>query len=529
MPTNELATAIEAADHADVRVLVVEDSPDHQALMRRRLATSGWIVLTASNASDALAQVEQDQVDLVLLDYRLPGDTGLEVLRTIHARPDAPSVVMVTGAGSTDVAVSAMREGAIDYLAKDHGYLDQLPDVVARAWRHHDLQRRAAELQRLALLVSGETERGGLFHEIVSGALRLLRGGSAALLIAEPSSLVPVTILGDPPEDPRSVVDAHALRSAAAGEQRPRVDQGRLIVPLPRDAGPSVGLLVLWGDGRHYTDDDIQLARVFAAFAGMAIRNLQRRELERNLVAELEQTVAARRDFIASVSHELRTPLTCIEGFASTLHDHWQALGDDVVIDLLGRLRRNSVDLHHLVDDLIDLSSLDRGERFPVDLAAFPLDERIQEAVVDATEVLMGREVTVDIPGIDVVADLTLVRRILANLVSNAVKFSPVASPIDIRGRVDGDVVRIEVQDHGIGLEPRVAARVFDPFFRAQQSVANAVRGSGIGLALVREYVRTMGGQVGVHSIADEGSTFWFTLPIAVASADVSPPEPARP
>jgi FixJ family two-component response regulator len=82
---------------------------------------------------------------------------------------------MVTGAGSTEVAVDAMRAGAINYVAKDHGYVRALPEVVERAWRNHDLSARATEVQRLALLVTSATDRDALFHEIVTGAARLLR------------------------------------------------------------------------------------------------------------------------------------------------------------------------------------------------------------------------------------------------------------------------------------------------------------------------------------------------------------------
>jgi two-component system, OmpR family, phosphate regulon sensor histidine kinase PhoR len=102
------------------------------------------------------------------------------------------------------------------------------------------------------------------------------------------------------------------------------------------------------------------------------------------------------------------------------------------------------------------------------------------------------------------------------------VKFSEVDTRIEIAARADDGQVHVSVTDHGIGLPAWEASRVFDPFFRARSSVANAVRGSGIGLALVREYVKTMGGDVTLDSTPGEGSTFTFTVPLASSAVDPS-------
>lgn len=495
-----------------IHVLVVEDSLDHQTLMRRRLEQAGMRVAVASDAEEALASI--DEVDLVLLDYRLPGDTGLELLEQINDRRRPPSVIMVTGAGSTDVAVEAMRRGAIDYVAKDRGYLDDLPEVVHRAWRHHDLTQRASELQRLALLVSSARDRDALFDEIVSGARRLLRARTCALLLEEHGQLSAATVLGDEPDDLAEL--QHREVSSLDPDDGPVSEGERLLVPLPRDGGVPLGVLAVWSDGGDGHDvEELQLARAFASFVGIALRNLRQRELEQALVSELQQTVDARRDFIASVSHELRTPLTCILGFVDTLDHAWGQMQAEARLDMLKRIGRNAVDLKVLVDELIDLAALDRGRSFKIELETLQMHEQARRSIDDAAEILGDREVLLELDEVSARADESLVRRTMTNLLTNAVKFSDEGSPLRVGVTTDGDAVRVEVEDHGIGMEPQQAARVFDPFFRANPSVANAVRGSGIGLALVKEYVRTMGGRVGVQSEPGVGSTFWFTLPRA--------------
>jgi DNA-binding response OmpR family regulator len=236
--------SLQDAVRSRIRLLVVDDSMDHRALISRRLTSAGMQVRTAGTAQEALDQV--DEVDLVLLDYRLPGVEGLDLLRLIRDRPAAPSVIMVTGAGSTEVAVDAMRAGAINYVSKDSGYVEALPEVVERAWRHHDLDARATELQRLALLVTSAADRDQLFHEIMDGATRLLRAQSCALLIEEEGRLRAVAGLGpDREELSRMIVISLVDEEEASPE--PRVVDGHLFVPLPNETGEPMGLLALTG------------------------------------------------------------------------------------------------------------------------------------------------------------------------------------------------------------------------------------------------------------------------------------------
>jgi signal transduction histidine kinase/FixJ family two-component response regulator len=494
-----------------IRLLVVDDSLDHRALISRRLETAGMQVRTAASALETLEQL--DDVDLVLLDYRLPDVEGLELLRLIRDRRNPPSVIMVTGAGSTEVAVEAMRAGAINYVSKDHGYVETLPEVVERAWRHHDLDARATELHRLALLVTSATDRDQLFHEIMDGATRLLHAQSCALLVEEDGRLRAVAGLGPDRDELSSMIVISLVEEEASLE--PRVVDGHLLVPLPSGTGEPVGLLALMGPSATFDAEDLELSKAFASFAGIALRKLRQFELERVLVTELQQTLDARRDFVASISHELRTPLTAISGFTQTLQMHWEQLDEPQQRRLLERVDRNADELRALVDELLDLARLERGRVERLQLEHLDIAVESLRVVDQLGHVLEHRDVRVEVPHLLVLADASLLRRTLGNLLSNAVKFSDVGTAIEVRARPAGEYVEVEVADHGVGLPPWEVSRVFDPFFRARSSVANAVRGTGIGLALVREYVRSMDGEVSLTSEPGAGSVFGFTLPAA--------------
>lgn len=481
--------------------------------MGRRLREAGIRVRTAATGREALASL--DDIDIVLLDYRLPDMTGIETLAAIR-KIGGPSVLMVTGMGSETTVVEAMRAGAIDYVVKDGSYLSKLPGVVERAYRHHDLDRRARELQRLTLLVSSASQREVVLTEIVDGAQRLLRADSCRLcLTGGEGRLQWEAACGETHHDLDLLLqEAFAVvRRGVEPEIESPVD--RLLLPIPSaDSGLLGVLAVLTLDEREYFPEELELARTFASFAGIAVAKIHQLEMERSLVDQLQQTLDLRRQLVVSLSHELRTPLTCVMGFATALQQSWDALDEHARKDLIGRIERNADDLHDLVERLLDFAGVEGGR-----LVALPqklvVAEEVRGAVDDVATMLEGRTLVVDVEDdVAVNADPHFLRRTLWNLLSNAAKYGDPRGVVEVRARRDGEVVRIEVADNGAGMSPEEAARVFEPFWRAEATRISQ-RGTGIGLALTREYVRLMDGDVGVESEPGRGSTFFFTLPAA--------------
>lgn len=492
-----------------VSVLVVDDDEVACYLINKALVPLGHRVQCAGTGRDALELLEG--VDLVLLDYSLPDMNGTEVLAAVKERR-GPSVVMVTGTGSESVAVDALRLGAVDYVVKDENYVANLPQVIERARRNHDLARRADELQRLALLVHSAVDRGDVYAEIVNGAKTLLRTDSAALFVVNAAGTVEL-LAGDAIGSATMAARVARLLALRAAKQRSHVDGGSLIVPLPTGDGERLGALVVWDDeAREYVEEEVALAEAFAAFGGTALANSARLELERSLVAQLQQTLDLRRSLVMSLSHELRTPLTCVVGFAETLIGNWDRLDERARYDCVVAIRENATELGALVEHLLDFGSLETG-RLVATMGTVDLQVEVDAALRVLAPVLAERTVTADIEPVKVVADPVLLRRTLSHLLTNAAKYAGPGVPVSVRATVDGKVVRVEVADEGRGMTAAEAARVFEPFWRSTGAQLDATRGSGIGLALVREYVRLMGGDVSVRSSPGAGATFAFTLP----------------
>ena len=398
-----------------ISVLLVEDNPDHGHLIERRLRDEGVDVRRASTGREALASLTG--MDLVLLDYRLPDMTGLEMLQEIR-RVGGPSVVMVTGMGSEEVAVEAMRAGAIDYVVKDPTYLRMLPEVVERAWRLHDLSLRSKQLQRLALLVNSAQDRESIFSEIVRGARALLGAVMCALLLSEDEGLQVVAQDGsDASMDPALIERATKVSESHITD----VDGGTLLLPLSRD-GEALGVLAIDSGDRMFVREELDLADTFVSFAVLALSNLRRRELEERLIEELQQTLELRRDFVNSISHELRTPLACISGFASTILTHWGKLDNETVYSSVEKIQHHGSDLTDLVEKLLDFSFIEQG-RFVSDVIPMDLKAQIETSVADLSPLLATRPVDLDVEEQHVLADPNLLHRVISNLISNAEGF----------------------------------------------------------------------------------------------------------
>ncbi|HEY4725343.1 MAG TPA: ATP-binding protein, partial [Actinomycetota bacterium] len=235
------------------------------------------------------------------------------------------------------------------------------------------------------------------------------------------------------------------------------------------------------------------------------------------------------RRFVADASHELRTPLTTIRGFAELYRQG--AARDPAELDrLMRRIEDQAARMGLLVEDLLLLARLDTErplDRQPVDLLALAA-----EAVNDARAVAPDRRIELVLGGDDgadqaaalvVLGDEQRLRQVLANLVNNALTHTPAGSPIEVRvgtSTLDGRPgVAVEVVDHGPGLAPEQAERVFERFYRADPARSPADGGSGLGLSIVAALVAVHGGTVAVDSVPGRGARFRVVLPLAPDAA----------
>jgi signal transduction histidine kinase len=218
-------------------------------------------------------------------------------------------------------------------------------------------------------------------------------------------------------------------------------------------------------------------------------------------------------EFIAVISHELRTPLTSVYGSAVTLEE--RSMDDETRGRLIGIIRRESARLTKLVDNVLWASRLDaqRTNRHeePCDGAGL-----VREVAATAAEIApdnISVVVTTDVALPRITADPEELRRVLANLVDNAVKYSPEGGTIEVAARASDGVVRFSVTDEGIGIPEEERDRVFERFVRLDPQMRRGISGTGLGLHICQELAQQMGGRLWITGNAGRGSTFVFELP----------------
>jgi PAS domain S-box-containing protein len=238
-------------------------------------------------------------------------------------------------------------------------------------------------------------------------------------------------------------------------------------------------------------------------------------EQERAANDRLRQLDAMKDELVALVSHELRTPLTSIAGYVELLLD-----GDGGPLSIeqsryLAIVERNARRLERLVGDLLFMARYQAG-RFEIERAPVDLAELARDCVETALPAARANDVELVCHAdgeIVIQADHVRIAELLDNLVSNALKFTPVGGRIDVDVRDDGATVVLDVTDTGMGIPPELQERLFERFFRTPEAAKQAIQGTGLGLAISRAIVEAHGGAIAVTSSEGRGTTFRVTLP----------------
>jgi PAS domain S-box-containing protein len=253
------------------------------------------------------------------------------------------------------------------------------------------------------------------------------------------------------------------------------------------------------------------------------IRDLtERKRLEANqsrLLRESEEANQAKSQFLATMSHELRTPLNAISGYTDLLKMGLRGPVNEAQIEDLERINRSQTHLLGIINDILQFAKLESGQleikvdSFPVE-AALDVSEELVRPQLETKEISYTRLRGDNL--VQVLADRDRCQQIILNLLSNALKFTPVRGSISVSWRAENDQVLIDVSDTGIGIATDQFERIFDPFVQVRSGPTRTSEGVGLGLAISRDMARQMGGDVSVTSELGKGSTFTLTLPRAL-------------
>ncbi len=477
------------------RILVVDDEYGVRSGIRQILEIEGYEVEEAATGEEALTLLRSSDYDVGLLDYRLPDMDGLTIQQAIKSEGMQLMTCMITAYANIDTAIAATREG-VDFFLPKPFLPDDLLGVVETLVRHKRARDEAERLRveheaGLLALAEEKTQTHSLVSSLRDAVMVVNRDGDVVL-----ANRAMTVLLGLPEEE--------ALRRSAVEllQEGPLSSLSEALAAPQKDR--TVGQLAI-GDETYMTS-----IVTFRAEDGTALGRI----LTLSDISQVRRLAMEKERFIRTMVHEMKSPLGAVRAMIEVATD--KSLGEDLD-SYLPMLRRAEDRIDSLVQLIGDLLSLSRSEQ--------PQTEPRLQDVASAVDAVLGleadrlaaRDITVrtdlepELPPVLLPdGDLELV---LSNLVGNAVKYNRDGGSVTVTALRDGEWVRIDVKDTGIGISSENLDRVLTEFFREKRPQTRGLEGSGLGLTIAKRLVERAGGRLDVASEEGVGSTFSVSLP----------------
>ena len=530
-------------------ILVVDDDVHFLEVVQHILRKKGYDVETAASAGEAIAKSKECFYNAVILDISLPDSKGTELLPVlVEMHPDIIAV-MLTGHSSVQSAVQSLNRGAFSYLEKP---LDpqHLLSVIARGLEKQRLvlenRRLLSELEQknreigILLSVSQAVSQSLDQQHIIDSALEKITEtmdvAASYVYLLENNQLVLKGHYGLDPQVVKAMRIAQvngnimwqAFKSAqltvlensiAANEPNlaPLAKVGfQSHIAIPLEAlGTKIGVMgCSTRSVRYFSSKEIELFAAIGRDISIAVRNAQLYE-EASSAKALRELDALRTELLANVSHELCTPLTVIKGFASSLLDSDVTFDENTRHDFLLSIDKEADSLNRLIGELLVMSRLEAGVlEVRKELCTIT---QIIESTKDRLDNMTSRHqlrflLDPELP--QVAVDAEHIGSVLANLVDNAVKYSPVGTQITVEAHTNGKGVIVSVIDEGLGIPKEFQEKIFERFYRLENTTFGHRKGNGLGLSICHGIIEAHGGKIWVDSEPGKGSKFSFSLPI---------------
>lgn len=488
----------------DIQVLIVDDEESIRVGCERILKRMNFKALTASRGDMALEILGKEIVSIVLLDMKMPGMDGMEVLSRIREMDETILVIVITGFATVETAIEAMKRGAYDFIPKPFEP-DQLRMVVNRAIEKIRLTREAEKLDQerlrtLADLGTEKTRTRTIIESLPNGVVVTDSQGQVVLM--NPAFLQLLDL--DPGLKPGNQIEQYITEKELCD----------LIMAISR--------------GKHIDYDDIPTYEFvlpndkYRLARGKPVLG-ERGECLGAVVNIMDITALKvldnlKSEFVAKVSHELRSPL-------STIHEQLALVMSDLMGEesekgqhILSRAKEKTRGLISLIGDLLDLSRIEAGF-LSQEVTQVRLEELLRN-IVDFLESMAkakNQSLTLEFPTDPLpilTVDPLMLESIFGNLITNAINYTQDGGMISVKIDLVGINARVVITDNGFGMEAKHLEKIFERFYRVKDNKTRHITGTGLGLPIVKGLLESYGGLIDVESEPGKGSTFTVLLPI---------------
>ena len=481
-------------------LLYISDRDLIQDLDQTILRPSGYQILQTSNPKTLENLLLKRLPAVLILGEEVRDEeqgkqlTGLQMASDVLVRFPSISIILIAKKDTAIKAVDAFRSGVVDFLTPPLHAREVLQSVrraILRSqrlseWSSVEVRQTTQSLQQRVDSVEVERKKlESLLTQIQDAVIVIDPAGNLVLINPAAQAAFGIEddqVIGQPI---RQIIQHQDLLAILKEEQSPAPHRGEITLE----------------DGRVLNAQVTPIQGVGLAITMQDISHLK--ELDR-----------IKSDFVSAVSHDLRSPLTAILGYVELIEKAGEV--NDQQREFIRRVQLSVQNITALINDLLDLGRIEAGfdagkENIPLAVVIDYTVDNLQGRLRDNSLTLTS-DVQKDLP--NVFGNPVRLRQMLANLLGNAIKYTPPFGEISLRAQVEGDQILLQVCDSGMGIPPSELPYIFDRFYRAS-NVSKDIPGTGLGLAIVRSIVDNHHGRIWVESSSGQGTKFSILLPIS--------------
>ncbi len=490
------------------KILLIDDDEEEFILLKKTLSKSKTIsaeIDWASTYQQGLELCIKGTYDIFCIDYNLNGHTGLQLIEEIKkSRGDKP-LILLTEINDDTLGMQAMRKGAEDYLTKNEITTHLLERSILYAYERHKTKTNEQKLLNQEITKKNEQLLTDVLNSL-SAQIAVINTDAHIIRVNKPSWT------------------DHTSDYQDIGLYK-QIKEGKNYLSLLKEHAQDTGITEAISGIKQVLERSLRELRIEFSTGEKEKKRwflLQATPLQGNeggaVISHMDITQRIKLEkikdeFLSIASHELKTPLTTIKGYIQLLTKYIKNEGSPKMIQYIQQADIYTDKLNQLISSLLDVSRIQAGKLI-LNQENTLLSPLLRD-VIDSMQHLSEKHTLIysEKENISAIIDRERIGQVLTNLLSNAMKFTPISSKIIISLEKVNDYAKIGVQDQGIGIAPEDQKDLFKQFFRVKKTAKN-YSGLGIGLFISSEIIERHGGKMWVESTGRKGSTFYFTVPL---------------